>query len=727
MKNKSIISVFAFLLGMGAVTSSCEDMLTPDMERYAEGFSGKDTVNFYLGILSNVQDVIENNAILGEVRGDLVTTTNYVSDSLSKVANFEATPDAENGLLGRAAYYKVINQCNFYLAAVDTMAMKNNNYYMRREFAQVQMIRAWTYMQMVQLYGSVPFITEPVDNANTGWETNPPKGFANADNLLDLLLADGLDRAYQYEKTLGYPNYGTFNTGAVSIAHSKTVFPGDLVLGDLYLLRGKSKEDYARAAAYYYTYLDKKNLLVNGSYSASYSMRMEGDNEIYTPQGGSWATNVIGYNDITLVPSAANSSLGKTLTRVQQIYGFDPRSSNSTSVSDDEAVVSGNVALTVNYKNRQLGPSDSYIKLCQSQIAVASAKNEVDPVEYLEYLGDCRIDGSFKYVQTVGGRLPFVQKFGARTSSDEHSLSAFMFRYAIPVYRTNQIYLRYAEAINRAGFPRHAFAVLRNGLHYEKMPSIRYDSVRIDTINQVVYENIPYVGAVADGNYCIDLNELARAKKVNKEQIYGVSYLDFSESKWTNAGIHRLGCGEFTDKDTLYTYDLCVLGKGSDKLTQLPEGVNPDLLKGRINLEAIRAGVQMTRPSYANVTVKADEEGDESEGEALDTTGWKRVDMTDSIDVTLPENHEWEINAVETLIADEMALEQAFEGWRYFDLYRIARHKNLMQADYGTKWFAWLVSRRGLGLAPYENPSQVGDLYNTLLNQENWYLKNPEY
>lgn len=726
MKNKSIISVFAFLLGMGAVTSSCEDMLTPDMERYAEGFSGKDTVNFYLGILANVQDVIENNAILGEVRGDLVTTTNYVSDSLSKVANFVATPDAENGLLGRAAYYKVINQCNFYLAAVDTMAMKNNNYYMRREFAQVQMIRAWTYMQMVQLYGSVPFITEPVDNANTGWETNPPKGFANADNLLDLLLADGLERAYQYEKSLGYPNYGTFNTGAVSIAHSKTVFPGDLVLGDLYLLRGKSKEDYARAAAYYYTYLDKKNLLVNGSYSAGYSMRMEGDNKIYTPQGGSWADNVIGYNDITLVPSAANSSLGKTLTRVQQIYGFDPRSSNSTSVSEDEAVVSGNVALTVNYKNRQLGPSDSYIKLCQSQIAVASAKNEVDPVEYLEYLGDCRIDGSFKYVQTVGGRLPFVQKFGSRSSSDEHSLSAFKFRYAIPVYRTNQIYLRYAEAINRAGFPRHAFAVLRNGLHYEKMPSIRYDSVRIDTLNRTVYENIPYVGAVADGNYCIDLNELARAKKVNKEQVYGIGYLDFSESKWTNAGIHRLGCGEFTDKDTLYTYDLCVLGKGSDNLTQLPEGVNPDLLKGRINLEAIRAGVQLAKPSYANVVVKADDdEGDE--GEALDTTGWKRVDMTDSIDVTLPENHEWEINAVETLIADEMALEEAFEGWRYFDLYRIARHKNLMQAGYGTKWFAWLVSRRGLGLAPYENPSQVGELYNTLLDQENWYLRNPEY
>ena len=36
-------------------------MLTPDMDRYSEGFSGKDTVYFYLGILRNVQDMVEQN------------------------------------------------------------------------------------------------------------------------------------------------------------------------------------------------------------------------------------------------------------------------------------------------------------------------------------------------------------------------------------------------------------------------------------------------------------------------------------------------------------------------------------------------------------------------------------------------------------------------------------------------------------------------------------------
>ena len=144
-------------------------MLTPDMDRYAEGFSGKDTVAFYMGILSNLQDVAEQNFLLGEIRGDLLDTTMYCSDSIAAIANFDRQPDGENIFLNRAAYYKVINQCNYYLASCQTDASKNDVRYMRKEFAQVELIRAWTYMQLEQAYGEVPFITQPVDNADTGW------------------------------------------------------------------------------------------------------------------------------------------------------------------------------------------------------------------------------------------------------------------------------------------------------------------------------------------------------------------------------------------------------------------------------------------------------------------------------------------------------------------------------------------------------------------------------
>ena len=65
--------------------------------------------------------MIEQNVLLGELRGDLVKPTEFASDSINDIINFNNLEDGENALLNRAAYYKVINQCNFYLAKADSM------------------------------------------------------------------------------------------------------------------------------------------------------------------------------------------------------------------------------------------------------------------------------------------------------------------------------------------------------------------------------------------------------------------------------------------------------------------------------------------------------------------------------------------------------------------------------------------------------------------------------
>lgn len=706
MKNKSIISLLVFLMSFGLATTSCEDMLTPDMDRNVENFTGRDTVNFYLGILSNVQEMIENNVILGEVRGDLCEPTDYVSDTISAVANFIPTEDAENGLLNRAAYYKVINQCNYYLARVDTMAQKNNIYYMRKEYAQVQAIRAWTYMQLVQNYGTVPFITRPVESAGTGWESNSPEGTVNADNLLDKLLENNLMRAYEYERTLGLPNYGTFKTGAVDIPHKLTLFPTALVLGDLYLLRGASTSDYERAAAFYYDYLEDAGAITNGN--AGFRVYYNGEDKTYTPnENGDWVMPTLNYNGdlITLVPSAANASIGKTLTRVAQIYGFDPHSSTSSTDQGDAGIaLSGQISVQVNYKNRQIAPTPSYINLCKNQI-YALQESETK-IEYPANLGDCRIDGTIKYMREDGQRRAFIQKFCPRAMSSESYLSGFTFRYNMPVYRKRQIYLRFAEAINRAGFPRHAFAILRNGLQAKKMPAIRYDSVQYDDVNKT-FKKVPYLRIVADGTGYIGIDEMRRA-------LDHPDFLDFTDdAKWNSQGIHAFGTGEHKDLDTLYTYDRIV----GERMAQ----------------EALRAGApaeaaQRLRYSLleeSNTPTTGEGEGQPTEPDRSDYT------ELPADDPQVPTDLAQQINAVETLIADEMALETAYEGWRYYDLMRIARHKN---ADNwgagvsGTQWMAWLISRRSLYLKPYENPTQYdATLFGKLSDPNNWFLQSPIY
>ena len=718
---KSIVSLFVFLAGFGVFTTSCEDMLTPDMERYTEGFNGKDTVNFYLGIMRNVQDMVEQNVILNEIRADLADTTMYSSDSIARIARFDASlKDGESALLNRAAYYKVINQCNFYLAKADSNAIKNDILYMRKEIAQVHMVRAWTYMQLVQNYGRVPFITQPVDNANTGWETNPAEGWATPDNLIDL-LEPSLLLAAQFEKTYGFPNYGQFKTGksGVDITHKLMLFPSDLVLGDLYLLRGNGTADYEKAAMYYYTWLEENAAAAvkNGHAVSAMFPKINDEKRLLWGNLTSWYRSLLSYANaadetVTLVPSAANKSFGSVLTRLANVYGFETSSFNQTSGAGDEVATNGEITIKPNAKMRQVGPSQRYIALNKAQTFVNFDEEKgvetsvVKPEYYNE--GDGRLNATSPYFQTEDdGKPRFIQKFGVADNINQDGLasSRFDFKYAINVYRKRQVYLRFAEAINRAGFPGHAFAILRDGLNYDYFPELtdsikldaldKADSVSNDTLFKFYRATLrPDTALQGTHNLQISPDELVRAKSK--------PFLDFTDTKWANtAGIHALGCGQSNDYDTIYTYENAV--------------------NQRIAAEWSRTGYLM--PFAAKKTTRTTEE-------AIYADTVEVILHTDTI-APVPAD-EWEIEAVETLIADEMALETAFEGFRYFDLMRMARHKNQAGLIDGNEWFAWMIANRSVNQAPYAEPNanagvQNAYLYELLKNQNNWYLPNPIY
>ncbi len=801
MKNKSIISLFIGLLGLGVSTTSCEDMLTPDMERYVTGFNGKDTVNFYLGILRNLQGVAEQNVLLGEIRGDLTTTTSYSSDSIGDIANFNNPEDGDSRLLNRAAYYKVINQCNFYLVAVDTMAKKNDIYYMRKEAAQVATIRAWTYLQLVQNYGEVPFITQPVDNADTGWETNSPEGVINIDNMLSKLQKD-LEHSIHYEDTEGFPNYGTFNSGSgANYVHRNLIFPSRLVLADIYLASAKTKNDYEKAAQYYYEYLTKSRSSIpevaSSANCAQFTVEEKGNDFLSYPIPDAWMTHMFapqvfgeqlaGSEAITVIPSAANSSFGQVLTTVAQVYGFDSSSSNRTdsntgSDGTESSTTSGQISIVANYKVRQVQPSTRYEAINAAQLYTHDAgAGDVHIVKYPN-TGDARLSGSAPMVVTEDGRMRFIHKFGIANYVDlggETNPNNFIFRYGIPVYRVAQVYLRYAEALNRAGHPRYAFAVLRNGL--SKLPSVykedTLNSVKTprmveqldDEGNVVLNEDgtpvmVPAVGK--DNKPIYDVVSCDVAVRMQFEEGYNnfvtydadslaqlnkTTYMGFVDqkgdaSKWKNArvyGVHAYGGGRLIDQDTLYNYGTVVA-------------------KRMLEEELRKNGVNMSAEDMKLTFYKAN-------GLELDTAKIMKYDLSEELKehivalyaenytdqsrlpyvlyegVVDPETQkvtrgnrispyqdeamlQFEINAVETLLADEMALETAFEGYRYYDLMRIARHK-LNDANYpGAEWFAWMIARRNMPYAPYENVGMMDNtIYNKLQSISNWYLLNPKY
>ena len=738
MKHKSIFSLLFFLMGVGIATTSCEDMLTPDLTRYTENFSGRDTVYFYNGILRNVQDMVEQNELLGDLRSDLVTTTKYTSDSISNIVKYENKRiDGEDQLLNRAAYYKVINQCNFYLAKVDTTAQKNNIKYMKREYAQVLNIRAWAYLQLVQTYGTVPFITKPVDNADTGWEKNPEK-WATADNLLDLLKADlKTANGIEYANGYGYPDYGEYQTGNSNFkVNTKYLrFYSDLILGDLYLLHSANRQDYIEAAKSYYKFLRRYNnstYNVTGGFATYSRYQLPNGTYQYTPNVDSWIgsglnASSLGNENITIIPSAANNTFGRVLSRNVQIFGFDPSSRNSTSsdVNGGSVSTSGQVTISVNYRSRQVGPSNAYVNLCkaQSYSNTEYASGIASNITYFTGVGDARMYGTAPIVETKeGGRDEnenrYIMKSAVPSSVDGSGLaSGYSFKHFRSIYRVRQVWLRYAEAINRAGFPRLAFAVLRDGLDHQTLPTLT-DSIKYINADSTKYHTVTYLDSTSVENtsrgvFYLGNDEMRRAQAEPEHSLFLPDFENKDNNEWlSNRGIHEQGCGASSVLDTIFSYKN-VVAKRIEEEAKRTNSLTASVKRHIRNLRRY------------DVTV-----GDDT------NTGTGDVEEDGEQKEPAPaEVNPLEVQAVETLIADECALETAYEGSRMFDLIRFARHMNndasgvsSFTPTYGTTWLAWKIARRNENLKPYESPAVYdGSLYTLLLNPDNWYIVSPKY
>lgn len=725
-------------MGVGIATTSCEDMLTPDLTRYTENFSGRDTVYFYNGILRNVQDMVEQNELLGDLRSDLVATTKYTSDSISNIVKYENKRiDGEDQLLNRAAYYKVINQCNFYLAKVDTTAQKNNIKYMKREYAQVLNIRAWAYLQLVQTYGTVPFITKPVDNADTGWEKNPEK-WATADNLLDLLKADlKTANGIEYANGYGYPDYGEYQTGNSNFkVNTKYLrFYSDLILGDLYLLHSANRQDYIEAAKSYYKFLRRYNNTtynVTGNFATYSRSQLPNGTYQYYPRVDSWIgsglnASSLGNENITIIPSAANNTFGRVLSRNVQIFGFDPSSRNSTSsdVNGGSVSTSGQVTISVNYRSRQVGPSNAYVNLCkaQSYSNTEYASGIASNITYFTGVGDARMYGTAPIVETKeGGRDEtenrYIMKSAVPASVDGSGLaSGYSFKHFRSIYRVRQVWLRYAEAINRAGFPRLAFAVLRDGLDHQTLPTLT-DSIKYINADSTKYHTVTYLDSTSVENtsrgvFYLGNDEMRRAQAEPEHSLFLPDFENKDNNEWlSNRGIHEQGCGASSVLDTIFSYKN-VVAKRIEEEAKRTNSLTASVKRHIRNLRRY------------DVTV-----GDDT------NTGTGDVEEDGEQKEPAPaEVNPLEVQAVETLIADECALETAYEGSRMFDLIRFARHMNNdasgvpgFTPTYGTTWLAWKIARRNENLKPYEDPSIYdGSLYTLLLDPSNWYIVSPKY
>lgn len=456
---KSIIKCGLLLLVLGTATVSCEDMFTADNTLVTTELAPQDTLFQMMGIIKRMQKLADRTVLLGEVRADLVDVDPlHASADIQELAANNVS--AANVYNQPSDYYAVINSCNIYLANVDSMRnSQGTRKYFEKEILAAKCFRAWCYLELLKIYGDVPYIRTPVlnsDNAEEIVASGKKEGMVTivTDMINDLVNF----RAAENDELRQSYGDRTFN----GIRYSQMVIPVRAMLAELYLWRGSytgNQTDYINAIRMYHDYFTFPGEEINtGRAKANWPSR---DSE--RPSTSDYNSNFL----------AASQCAGVLPMETSQYYGTVSKLRGVFCSLDSNNYYP---AVVASQRAKDISKAQDY---CQFLVEGGGLPEiyfrEHDPNLYSDYKtmeGDLRLysvsDGpdnvkdnsSNSHENSSYNNMYYLnRKYG--TTTNGNSYLPF-----VPYFRNNILYLHFAEALNRAGFPETAFAILKYGLSY---------------------------------------------------------------------------------------------------------------------------------------------------------------------------------------------------------------------------------------------------------------------
>lgn len=656
---KKILYTIIATLGIFGATA-CSDMLESDSSRqlFDPALDQKtDSVFYAYGIMQAMQQLADQYYFQNEMRGDLVKPTDKATTHLRSLSTF--TADETNKYDSVYLYYKVINNCNYYLAHRDTTLVTGTHNVVSNEYASVASFRAWAYLQLTRQYGAVPYVTEPVTsigqiNANTGM--TPYETILRGEaEMLEALKARYSDEQISVptfnvgSMTVGYLNWGNQEK---FITPRKCFIPLNVVLGDIYLELG----EWLKAATCYYQYLRYVGLSNPNQISVSYTETMSPIYSFYSPIFKNFTEWPVDYDEqynrdsgrsswassfahdyapgdvISYIPMAVNYTRGQT-TDIPAAFGYDYYGAESKNTVFTNIRFSFDCPKT---ENIQVVPSQSYSDYARtSQYYYITGKSSVTPFNNIiksEPLGDARA-----YLVSQGNDADSIYVYTQKPST------AY-----ILLYRNATVWLHLAEAINRLGYPDAAFAVLKNGIH-TGLSNYRYLEVYLkdEEGNDILDE---------EGNPVLDMTQ---------SHVDDKYYLTPESYELLTTTIPFLA----QENSTIFASEDLFIGVHAH---------------GAGVIEAIKDLYSTYR--YSTVL------------------NAKIADISEKFDLGLQPGaytKEDYINAMEDLLCDEYAMEFAFEGTRFSDLRRLALHKNragTYGGNFGDIWLSRKLENNAAGI-----------------------------
>lgn len=654
---KSIIKCGLLLLVLGTATVSCEDMFTADNTLVTTELAPQDTLYQMMGIIKRMQKLADRTVLLGEVRADLVDVDPlHASADIQELAanNVSAT----NVYNQPSDYYAVINSCNIYLTNVDSMRnSQGTRKYFEKEILAAKCFRAWCYLELLKIYGDVPYIRTPIlnsDNAEEIVASGKKEGMVTivTDMINDLVNF----RAAENDELR--QSYGNRNFNG--IRYSEMVIPVRAMLAELYLWRGSytgNQTDYINAIRMYHDYFTFPGEEINtGRAKANWPSR---DSE--RPSTSDYNSNFL----------AASQCAGVLPMETSQYYGTVSKLRGVFCSLDSNNYYP---AVVASQRAKDISKAQDY---CQFLVEGGGLPEiyfrEHDPNLYSDYKtmeGDLRLysvsDGpdnvkdnsSNSHENSSYNNMYYLnRKYG--TTTNGNSYLPF-----VPYFRNNILYLHFAEALNRAGFPETAFAILKYGLSY-------YTLTNRDIVSKDEFDRLSLITSIGftvqepkftDDDLKKQTTGTAAIWSSDVFATYFIVPLDqmnpqriIEGGNYIQVGIHSFGSGdsEYNDRYFLDDEETKSGLKAYKEDLELEEV--PRLSRNSTHEDSVEYDRVVAYNAYADSVNIAQKDS---------------VDSYNAEYLASPDIRTKRQAHVSKLILEEEALEGVFEGQRFYDIMR---------------------------------------------------------
>jgi hypothetical protein len=443
------------------ISFSCKKYLTVAPANFipaAQNFkTADDAITSIYGLYGLMQPVVDQIFLAGDAQADLVVSARGADANIAEIAQNRVTP--QNPYTDYTKFYNLIVACNNTLTGLSQITRTDPVNYTAGMYtsnvAEVVYIRCWAYMQMVKIWGDVPYVDFSVTTASD--VQNLPASKA------DTILAKIQNDAVKYYPTMLLANpvtgaTSTLNIGGTELRNFRAQFnnyAAICLLSDIYLYNGnfaKAKETLGQLLPF--------AQVINGNGTV---FSMIANNLDY----GGYQIPFISYTDGTANDARAlfidfDGSKGQTNSLEKWtnnditnggIYALKPSSNAINNWKNAQGML-------LQYQNTNLG---YFLDLTKTSNTSPIADANGDPL--LTGVGDVVRGQGVSYMPQFGDTLIFKYLIKTRgviknqAQNDNNSKDDALFN----VYRDGNEYLLQCEIYNHSGLPTEALYMLNGG------------------------------------------------------------------------------------------------------------------------------------------------------------------------------------------------------------------------------------------------------------------------